>query len=380
MNKITFLFISTINLLFAQYALSEVYEFEELEAGKCHTLQFDSNTGEITNTEFNKNGCKPSFLTALGRSAATYSIVIKEINAEYWDYSWGDKEVLIQRKADRVVAKHKLSKPEIAVISYAINSGKNFNIGYINGIQWAGGLFGQPSRVDGKKQKNIVSDNDNLRSVFNAYSAADRKTIQQVLKDIGHYRSGIDGLYGPGTRSAINSFAQTTEQPLNAVFVLEKLISFSATLAAIKYSDDLNKFGASMLAGAQNLIDQNKCSLSEIKDYGGWVKSGQRKGQYFMDCGNTRHWLNPINSSGHVTTARHVSESAARDMCWAYVRREIPGASMQAFNTSFTKHSAGAVTYTAGFKAKNIYGNTIKYYAYCLIQPNRSMEVTFQQR
>lgn len=380
MNKIIFLFISTINLLFAQYALAEIYEFEELEAGKCHTLQFDSNNGDITNTEFSKHGCKPSFLTALGRSAATYSIVIKDIDAEYWDYRWGYKEVFIQKKSDRVVATHKLAAPEIAVITYAINSGKNFNIGYNNGEKWAGGLFGKPSRIDGKKQKSISSDDGNLRSVFNSYAASDRKTIQQVLKILGHYKSGIDGLYGPGTRSAIKSFAQTTEQPLNAVFVLEKLISSKATLAAIKYSDDLNKFGASMLAGAQNLIDQNKCSLSEIKDYGGWVKSGQRKGQYFMDCGNTRHWLNPTSTSGSVTTARHLSESTARDMCWAYIRREIPGASMQALNTSFTKHTAGAVTYTAGFKAKNIYGNTIKYYAYCLIQPDRSMEVTVQQR
>ena len=380
MNKITFLFLTAVNLLFSQYALSEIYRFEELEVGKCHTLHFDSNSGEITNTEFNKNGCKPSFLTALGRSAATYAIVIKETNAQYSDYSWGNKEILIQKKADRVVATHKLSQSEIGVVLSALGANKNFNIGYFNGKGWAGALFGKPSHIDGIKQKTKNLDDQKLRTVFNNYSLEDRKLLQGILKVLGYYKYGIDGMYGPGTRAAINSYAQNKGKEGNPADILKEMFAANATLVAIKYSDDLKKFGPTMLSGAQSLIDQNKCTLAEIKYFGGWVKSGQRKGQYFMDCGNTRHWLNPNNPGTNVTTARHISESSARDMCWAYVRREIPGASMQAFNTSFTKHMAGAVTFTAGFKAKNIYGNTIKYYAYCLIQPDRSMEVTFKQR
>lgn len=362
--------------------LSTEYEFYEADIGKCLALKFNDTTGIVTMQQYNYDSCsaKPTYLIRMARTAARYEVLVQETDGDFIDYSFKSEEVLIRRNSNGAFVEHRLLDHEMRKLVAAIQAGKSFNIGYFDGKAWTGPRFNLPHSIDGITQKAKKIDDHELRTAFNNYSVEERKLLQSTLKALGYYKSVIDGLYGPGTRAAIYSFARDRGQSENTLNVLRGILSSNATLAAIKYSDDLNKFGASMLAGAQNLIDQNKCSLSEIKDYGGWVKSGQRKGQYFMDCGNTRHWLNPTNSSGSVTTARHVSESAARDMCWAYVRREIPGASMQAFNTSFTKHSAGAVTYTAGFKAKNIYGNTIKYYAYCLIQPNRSMEVTFQQR
>lgn len=46
-----------------------------------------------------------------------------------------------------------------------------------------------------------------MAQAFNSYSSADRKRIQQRLAAQGHYTSGIDGSFGPGTYTAISSYA-----------------------------------------------------------------------------------------------------------------------------------------------------------------------------
>ena len=270
----------------------------------------------------------------------------------------------------------------------AIKNKKKFNVGYFTSANWVGGLYGFPEEelIAQKEKITATFDDASLKAAFNEQDLKTRKQMQTILKIRDHYSSSIDGLYGKGTLAALKSYGSETvsitglSQTTLIKSVMRTLLSEVRLLSAISVSDDLNKYLNQMYLGVARLVKDNKCDLREVEYFGGWVKSGQRKGQYFMDCGNTRHWLNPTSTSGSVTTARHLSESTARDMCWAYIRREIPGASMQALNTSFTKHTTGSVTYTAGFKAKNIYGNTIKYYAYCLIQPDRSMEVTVQQR
>lgn len=42
---------------------------------------------------------------------------------------------------------------------------------------------------------------------FNGYSAEERRAIQQRLKAHGYYKRGIDGIFGPGTYSAVLAFA-----------------------------------------------------------------------------------------------------------------------------------------------------------------------------
>ena len=84
--------------------------------------------------------------------------------------------------------------------------------------------------------------------------------------------------------------------------VMRNLSSEVKLLSAIRVSDDLTKYQKQMYLGVARLVKDKKCDLREIEYFGGWVKSGQRKGQYFMDCGNTRHWLNPANNSAKVTT------------------------------------------------------------------------------
>ena len=42
---------------------------------------------------------------------------------------------------------------------------------------------------------------------FQSYSSAERQSIQRQLRAWGYYRGGIDGSFGPGTYSAITSYA-----------------------------------------------------------------------------------------------------------------------------------------------------------------------------
>lgn len=43
---------------------------------------------------------------------------------------------------------------------------------------------------------------------FKAYSASERRAIQQRLAAMGYYRSGIDGAFGPGTYGAVTAYAR----------------------------------------------------------------------------------------------------------------------------------------------------------------------------
>jgi peptidoglycan hydrolase-like protein with peptidoglycan-binding domain len=43
---------------------------------------------------------------------------------------------------------------------------------------------------------------------FNSYSVSERRAIQRNLRAWGYYRGGIDGVFGPGTYSAINDYAR----------------------------------------------------------------------------------------------------------------------------------------------------------------------------
>ena len=260
--------------------------------------------------------------------------------------------------------------------------------------------------------KSSAQKASSLKSFFINLPKKQRKNLQILLKDSNYYSSSIDGLYGPGTERALKSYnnkrligndlslGTNIEKLFNTILKTEKSIKpiretktttntalkaenpstleDERYLKAIHVSDDLNKHKMAMISAARKLVDENICSFNDVEEYGGWVKSGQRKGKYFMDCGGTRHWLDPTKSAGIVKSTRHVSESTARDACYDYVIKKIPGANIQVFNNSFTKHIVGSVTFVTGFKVKNAFNKTIKYDAYCLIQSDMSMEVDIQ--
>lgn len=45
-------------------------------------------------------------------------------------------------------------------------------------------------------------------AAFAEFSPASRRAIQQRLAAYGYYRSGIDGVFGPGTRAALEAYAR----------------------------------------------------------------------------------------------------------------------------------------------------------------------------
>ncbi len=47
-------------------------------------------------------------------------------------------------------------------------------------------------------------------SAFAEFSPASKRAIQQRLAAYGYYRGGIDGVYGPGTRAALEAYARDT--------------------------------------------------------------------------------------------------------------------------------------------------------------------------
>ena len=145
----------------------------------------------------------------------------------------------------------------------------------------------------------------------------------------------------------------------------------------ISVSDDLNKHRTAMARAALKLVETGKCSHAQIKEYGGWVTSGQRSGQYFMDCGKQRVWFNP-SAANTVYADRSVPETKAREMCQNAIKREaLTKPKFHFFDTSYTVHNPRkAVTYIQGFEVVNAFGAKIKYRAFCLIQPSGNLELS----
>ena len=149
----------------------------------------------------------------------------------------------------------------------------------------------------------------------------------------------------------------------------------------ISVSDDLAKYRSKMAKAALELIKAGKCTRSQIKYYGGWVKSGERSGQYFMDCGKQRVWFDP-KSPNTVYADRAISESKASEMCKNAIKRQaLTQPDFHYLDTSYTVHNPRkAVTYVQGFDVKNAFGSKMKYRAYCLIQPSGNLELSLTNK
>lgn len=52
-----------------------------------------------------------------------------------------------------------------------------------------------------------------VAAAFAEYSPASKRAIQQRLRAYGYYRGAIDGVFGPGTRAAIEAYARDTGNP-----------------------------------------------------------------------------------------------------------------------------------------------------------------------
>lgn len=158
----------------------------------------------------------------------------------------------------------------------------------------------------------------------------------------------------------------------------EEKKKFDAIVALISGSDDLDKYRKEMAEAALELIKTGKCSRKQIKDdNGGWWKSGERKGQYFMDCGAQRVWFDP-KARKAVYADRPVPEVDAAEICKNAIREKaLAQPNFHYFDSSYTVHNPRmAVTYVQGFDVKNAFGAKINYRAYCLIQPSGQLDLS----
>jgi hypothetical protein len=70
-----------------------------------------------------------------------------------------------------------------------------------------------------------------LAQAFAEYSPASKRAIQQRLRNYGYYRGGIDGVFGSGTRAALEAYARDsgnvglTQSRDGAVRLMNSLLS-----------------------------------------------------------------------------------------------------------------------------------------------------------
>ena len=65
----------------------------------------------------------------------------------------------------------------------------------------------RPLKLNEKKQDNQTNQ---MRNAFSSFSLNDRKTIQEKLREYG-YESLLDGIWGPGTLSAVKRYLSRNE-------------------------------------------------------------------------------------------------------------------------------------------------------------------------
>jgi hypothetical protein len=66
----------------------------------------------------------------------------------------------------------------------------------------------RPTYADPRPTANTSVYRTTAARAFNSYSVAERKEIQRKLRAWGYYRGSIDGTFGPGTYSAVTTYAR----------------------------------------------------------------------------------------------------------------------------------------------------------------------------
>lgn len=75
-------------------------------------------------------------------------------------------------------------------------------------------------------------------------------------------------------------------------------LSWEQINSAVNHSDDYDKYSAIFINAADRLIQKRRCTLNELREFGGWVRSTRRSNTYFTYCGGyttaDRIYLNVI--------------------------------------------------------------------------------------
>ena len=98
-----------------------------------------------------------------------------------------------------------------------------------------------------------------LKQYFTSKSKLERQQIQYALKNLGYYKSGVDGIWGPKTKAALSGFVSKENVKLKSIlFVLSEMVnipsSFSSQKKIASKSCSLKNFAA--------CDDENFCRIA----------------------------------------------------------------------------------------------------------------------
>ena len=75
--------------------------------------------------------------------------------------------------------------------------------------------------------------------VVEVASSSTNKSVQQKLKDLGYYKGGVDGIYGPLTREAVTNFQRDYGLSVDGIIGPETLGALGINNSASQSSSDL---------------------------------------------------------------------------------------------------------------------------------------------
>ena len=87
------------------------------------------------------------------------------------------------------------------------------------------GLLVQPSENEERVKKSFQPTASDLRSYFINQPTLQRKQMQYVLKNLGYYKSTVDGLWGKGTRAAVEEYLASNSSVNELDKIYESLTS-----------------------------------------------------------------------------------------------------------------------------------------------------------
>lgn len=100
-----------------------------------------------------------------------------------------------------------------------------------------------------------------------------------------------DAIYAANLEAAaVKVAAEKAERAARAACLADHDDNPAGLDAALSGSDEWTSHAAAMRQAAAQLVCNERCSLAELKDYGGWIASPNHgAGHYFTYCGGQDH-------------------------------------------------------------------------------------------
>lgn len=182
------------------------------------------------------------------------------------------------------------------------NDGKRYNQNF-NYSKELKALTGQTSEGcfvtanKGQNSKNIPLVKQFTQNDFNQLNFTERKQIQYALKELGYYKTSIDGIYGPNTEKAVRAYAKskglTTNYPESIYTKLISEVKVPSSFATIKKSKKINTNKIANTKGWVPLSGNPKLSFNDAKDI--CEAKAEAEGQTYMSANQPRSRSNNFN-------------------------------------------------------------------------------------